>query len=182
MKARRWHQFKKLLHNLVAVAELCDAGCHMTFDPTEVMVSRDNKTLVQGWRDSNTKLWRIPIVDKEPTSTEHTQLLNAACATQEEYGNAAVQLVTDNYTMHMANSVYDCSTQEQLIKFYHSTMFSPVKRVLIKAARRKYLQGWPGFTQAAICKHIDVEEATVKGHLNQARQGVQSTKVEEPEC
>eukprot|EP00957_Ditylum_brightwellii_P019112 1439473-Ditylum_brightwellii.AAC.1 len=82
----------------------------------------------------------------------------------------------------MANSVYDCSTQKQLIKFYHSTMFSPVKKVLLEAARCKYLQGWPGFTQAAIRKHINVEEATVKGHLNQTRQGVWQKQVEEPEC
>eukprot|EP00957_Ditylum_brightwellii_P170941 13011372-Ditylum_brightwellii.AAC.1 len=82
----------------------------------------------------------------------------------------------------MANSVYDCSTQQQLIKFYHNTMFSPVKKVLLEAAQRKYLQGWPGFTQAAICKHIDVEEVTVKVHLNQTRQGVLRKKVEEPEC
>eukprot|EP00957_Ditylum_brightwellii_P161354 12286281-Ditylum_brightwellii.AAC.1 len=60
-------------------------------------------------------------------------------------------------------------------------MFSPVKKVLIEAARSKYLQGWPGFTQAAICKDINIEEATVKGYLNQARQGVRSTQVEEPE-
>eukprot|EP00957_Ditylum_brightwellii_P133299 10163944-Ditylum_brightwellii.AAC.1 len=73
--------------------------------------------------------------------------------------------------MHVANSVYDCSTQEQLIKFYHSTMFSPIKKALTEAARRKYLRRWPGFTQAAICKCIAIEEATVKGHLNQARQG-----------
>eukprot|EP00957_Ditylum_brightwellii_P177966 13554968-Ditylum_brightwellii.AAC.1 len=61
-------------------------------------------------------------------------------------------------------------------------MFSPVNKVLIEAARCKYLQGWPGVTQAAICKHIDIEEATVKGHLNQVRQDVRSTPVEEPEC
>eukprot|EP00957_Ditylum_brightwellii_P002091 160830-Ditylum_brightwellii.AAC.1 len=45
-EAKRGHQLKKLLHNLVAVAELCDAGCRVTFDPTEVLVSRDDKTLV----------------------------------------------------------------------------------------------------------------------------------------
>eukprot|EP00957_Ditylum_brightwellii_P153029 11648906-Ditylum_brightwellii.AAC.1 len=84
--------------------------------------------------------------------------------------------------MHMANNVYNCSTQEQLIKFYHITMFSPVKKVLFEVARHKYLRGWPGFTQAAIRKHIDVKEATVKGNLNQASQGVRSTRVEEPEC
>eukprot|EP00957_Ditylum_brightwellii_P134055 10220504-Ditylum_brightwellii.AAC.1 len=152
------------------------------FDPTSVVVSKDDETLVTGWRDTTTRLWRIPIVDKEASAPENTPLPNSNYATQEEYGNAMVQLVTNDYTMHMANSVYDCSTQEQLIKFYHSIMFSPVKKVLIKAARHKYLRGWPGFTQAVIRKHINIEEATVKGQLNQARQGVRSTQVEEPEC
>eukprot|EP00957_Ditylum_brightwellii_P012738 962828-Ditylum_brightwellii.AAC.1 len=66
--------------------------------------------------------------------------------------------------------------QEQLIKFYHETMLSPVKNTLIEAARCGYLPGWLGLTQAAIKKNLDVDEATVKGHLNQVRQGIQSTQ------
>lgn len=46
-------------------------------------------------------------------------------------------------------------------------MFSPIKNALLEATRRNYLQGWPGFTQATIQKYIDVEEATMKGHLTQ---------------
>eukprot|EP00957_Ditylum_brightwellii_P208849 15359217-Ditylum_brightwellii.AAC.1 len=156
-KARKGQRLKN-----VAVVELCDAGCRVTFDQTSVVVNKDDKTLVSGWRDNTTRLWRIPIVDKEAPAPEHTPMPSIKCTTQEEYGNAVVQL--------------------QLIKFYHITVFSPVEKVLIKVATRKYLRGWPGFTQAAIRKHIDVEEATVKGHLSQARQGVRSTQVEEPEC
>eukprot|EP00957_Ditylum_brightwellii_P014936 1125999-Ditylum_brightwellii.AAC.1 len=164
------------MHNLVVVPKLFNAGCRVIVDPTEVQVCKEDRVIVQGWQDNNTWLWKIPIVNK--TKPIHQQ----SKETTNEYANAAVQLSTTDYTMHMANSVYDCSTQEQITKFLHITMFSSVKMVLLEAARRKCLQGWPGFTQAAICKKIDVEEDTVKGHLKQTRQGIQSTKLEEPEC
>eukprot|EP00957_Ditylum_brightwellii_P032387 2454110-Ditylum_brightwellii.AAC.1 len=63
-------------------------------------------------------------------------------------------------------------------------MFNPVTKTLLEAARRGYLQGWPGLTQAAIRKQIDIEDATVKEHLKQMRQGISSTqeKYIEPEC
>eukprot|EP00957_Ditylum_brightwellii_P029675 2242398-Ditylum_brightwellii.AAC.1 len=72
LEARKGHRLKQLLHSLVAVAELCDAGCRVMFDPTSVVVSKDDETLVTGWRDTTTRLWRIPIVDKEATAPEHT--------------------------------------------------------------------------------------------------------------
>eukprot|EP00957_Ditylum_brightwellii_P172407 13125349-Ditylum_brightwellii.AAC.1 len=102
-EARNGHRLKQFLHNLVAVVELCDAGCRVMFDPTSVVVSKDDEILVTGWRDTTTRLWRILIVDKEALAPEHTPLPNINYTTQEEYGNAAVQLVTNDYTMHMAN-------------------------------------------------------------------------------
>eukprot|EP00957_Ditylum_brightwellii_P169250 12881864-Ditylum_brightwellii.AAC.1 len=91
-EARKGHMLKKLLHNLVAVTELCDTGCRVMFDPTSIVVSKDNETLVSGWRDTTTRLWRIPIVDKEALAPEQTPMLNTNYTTQEEYGNAVVQL------------------------------------------------------------------------------------------
>eukprot|EP00957_Ditylum_brightwellii_P129827 9902772-Ditylum_brightwellii.AAC.1 len=110
------------MHNLVAVVELCGVGCRVTFDPMEVLVCKEDRVIVQGWQDNNTQLWKIPIVNK--TAPIHQQSKEETIA----YANAAIQLSTLDYTMHMANSVYDCSTQEQLTKFYHTTMFSPVKK------------------------------------------------------
>eukprot|EP00957_Ditylum_brightwellii_P186362 14189870-Ditylum_brightwellii.AAC.1 len=74
--------------------------------------------------------------------------------------------------------------QEQFIKFYHEAMLSLVKKTLLEAARQGYLQGWPGFTQATIRKNVDVEDASIKGHLKQVKQGIRSTwsKHVEPEC
>jgi hypothetical protein len=164
--ARRSFRLKKIMHNLVAVSELCDAGCKVQFNDEEVLITHNKEIISKGWRDKSTRLWRIPIVEKQQLTRE--------IIPNEQYANAAVQLNTPDYALHLANSVYDCSTQEQLIKFYHATLFSQTKKTLLEAARRGYLRGWPGLTQAAIRKHLDVEDATIKGHLNQVRQGVRS--------
>eukprot|EP00957_Ditylum_brightwellii_P108507 8276288-Ditylum_brightwellii.AAC.1 len=76
-----------------------------------------------------------------------------------EYANAAVAINSADYTMHLANSVYDCNTQKALIQFYHATMLSRVKKTLLEAVRWGYLQWWPGLTQATIWKQIDIEDA-----------------------
>eukprot|EP00957_Ditylum_brightwellii_P189584 14431164-Ditylum_brightwellii.AAC.1 len=80
-----------------------------------------------------THLWRIPIIDK---STPAAQLM-----IEYSYANASVRLSTPDYTVHLANSVYDCNTQQQLIKYYHATLFSPTKMTLIKVARQGNLRG-----------------------------------------
>eukprot|EP00957_Ditylum_brightwellii_P052152 3954443-Ditylum_brightwellii.AAC.1 len=61
-----------------------------------------------------TRLWRIPIDDK---STPAAQL-----TVEHSYANAAVWLSTPDYTAHLANSVYNCNTQQQLIKYYHAAL------------------------------------------------------------
>eukprot|EP00957_Ditylum_brightwellii_P004109 312049-Ditylum_brightwellii.AAC.1 len=99
-----------------------------------------------------TRLWRIPIVDKRTPAVQLT--------IEHSYAFAAVRLSTPDYTFHLANSVYDCNTQQQLIHYYHTALFSPTKMTLIKAAQRGYLQGWPGITQAAINKQLENSEAT----------------------
>eukprot|EP00957_Ditylum_brightwellii_P194496 14813814-Ditylum_brightwellii.AAC.1 len=74
---------------------------------------------------------------------------------EHSYANAAVQLSTPDYTVHLANSVYNCNTQQQFIKYYHVVLFSPTKKTLINAAQRGYLRGWLGLTQAAINKQLE---------------------------
>ena len=129
--ATRGYRMPEILHNLVAVAELCEAGCTVTFTKEGVEILHGGRTCVRGWRDTPTRLWRIPIVDK---STPKVQL-----QIEHSYANAAVQLSTPDYTVHLANSVYDCNTQQQLILYYHAALFSPTKTSLIKAARQGFL-------------------------------------------
>eukprot|EP00957_Ditylum_brightwellii_P105851 8072288-Ditylum_brightwellii.AAC.1 len=88
--AKRGYRMPNILHNLVAVAELCEAGCKVIFTKEGVKILHDGRTSVRGWQDIQTCLWRIPIVNK---NTPTTQL-----KVEHSYANAAVQLSTPDYT------------------------------------------------------------------------------------
>lgn len=51
--------------SLISTRKFCDAGCTIVFDEEECRVYRDNKLVLIGDRDPNTKLWRLPINPKE---------------------------------------------------------------------------------------------------------------------
>jgi hypothetical protein len=43
----------------------------------------------------------------------------------------------------------------------------------------RFYQSWPGLTAAAIRKHLPKSEATTKGHLDQSRKNLRSTKTDD---
>ena len=53
----------------------------------------------------------------------------------------------------------------------------PTKIHLGTGNNKKKFRGWPGLTAKNASKYITVENATVKGHLDQKSQGLRSTKV-----
>jgi hypothetical protein len=51
-----------------------------------------------------------------------------------------------------------------------------VLSTLINAINKGYLKGFPGLTAQQACHHITINDATVKGHMDQTRQGQQTTQ------
>ena len=155
-KGKTCHKVKGLVHNLAAVSNLVDEGNEVTFRTDDAIVTRnrDKRIILRGWRDQSNRLWRVPIDDKnnEPS---------------------ALPQIEQKYQVH---SVYDCRGEKEITMFYHATLFSPVKTTLLKAVKKGYFRGWPGLNAQAIQRHIHNEEATLKGHMNQTRQGIRSTK------
>jgi hypothetical protein len=99
---------------------------------------------------------------------------------------------TAPYWLHPSSTEYNNSNQEachnayqinkipELIQYLHSAAFSsPVISTRITAIQRGFFQSWPGLTTAAINKHLLKSEATMKGHINQTRTNIQSTKTKE---
>ena len=82
--ARRGFRLNKIMHNLVAVSELCDSGCEVRFNDEEVLITHNKEIISKGWRDKSTRLWRIPIVEKQQLTKE--------IIPKEQYANAAVQV------------------------------------------------------------------------------------------
>ena len=158
-EARDAHILPGLTHSsLVSIGKLCDAGCTATFDANQVVVCHADKFLLRGTRDRRTGLWRIPLQNMEPPT--------------------APKLPAPPPTLQwQSNSAYHASNLPALIKFLHAAAFSPVKSTWLKAAQRGFFHSWPGITPLAISKHFPASEATTKGHLDQTRKNVRTTRL-----
>ena len=78
--------------------------------------------------------------------------------------------------LQQANSVYDLPSVEQGIKWMHAVCGYPVKSTWLKAVHAGNFHGWPLLTAANIRKYYPETVKTPKGHMNQTRKNVRSTK------
>ena len=136
-----------LAHNsLLSVAQLCDAGCEVTFTKTTVVATKTGKTVMTGPRDSASNLWRVDLTNQ-----------NAQPPSE-------------------CNHAHEARNQKDLINYLHATAFSPVKSTWIKAIKNGNFVTWPGLTAEAVVKHLSQSTATSKGHMNQQRMNSRSTQ------
>ena len=70
-------------------------------------------------------------------------------------------------------------THAELAKYLHAACYSPVTSTFTKAIDKGHFKTWPGLTSNLINKHLPVSIATVKGHLVQERQHLQTSR---PKC
>jgi hypothetical protein len=79
--------------------------------------------------------------------------------------------------LQQANSVYNLPSSEQAIKWMHAVCGYPVKLTWLKAIKAGNCIGWPMLTERNVQKYFPETTKTAKGHLNQTRNNVLSTKV-----
>jgi hypothetical protein len=101
---------------------------------------------LKGKRDLNTGLWRINLRHEKP-----------------------------QHTMYVTNNVYELRNTGALVNYLHKAMFNPTKSALVQAVKNGHLITWPGLTEHAINKHLNMTPATAMGHMNQWRQNIRST-------
>ena len=65
---------------------------------------------------------------------------------------------------------------EDHIRFLHAACFSPVQSTWLQAIHNNNFITWPAITAKSIAKYFKKSPATVKGHLDQLRQNIQSTQ------
>ena len=63
-----------------------------------------------------------------------------------------------------------------LANFLHRACFSPVISTFIKAINNNHFTTWPELTTKLIQRHLPNKIRTAKGHINQERKKLQSTK------
>ena len=60
--AREAHRAPTITNNLLSVSVLCDAGCEVFFHFHGCEITFNGETIVRGWRDLTTNMWRISLI------------------------------------------------------------------------------------------------------------------------
>jgi hypothetical protein len=76
----------------------------------------------------------------------------------------------------MANKVVHSTTMRDHILFLHAALFQPHFGNLAPCHFRGHFITWPGLTTANVRRYLPKSEATAKGHLDQQRKNLRSTK------
>ena len=91
-------------HNLMGTCQFCDADCTVQYTKNDVVIfDPDGVPLLRGWRDPNSKLWRIAIVADEEQHAPHNN-----------HGGDMVSL--------RAYSAYDIPSGEALVRFFFTQL------------------------------------------------------------
>ena len=90
-----------------------------------------------------------------------------------------VQLVAP--TDATAASAILCSdTDAAFATFIHTALGIPVLPTLLRAVRKGYLASYPRRTANSVTSYLSLTAATARGHLDQHRQGLDSTSMDDP--
>ena len=162
--AREAHEAPTITNNLISVSVLCDAGCEVFFHMTGCEITFNGETIVRGWRDMRTNMWRISLIP------DNANNVVPADDNQNEISSAV------KFPAFLANSIYECENTTQLIQFYHATMGFPRISTWCKAIDAGYFRGWPSLTSKRVRKFIKVVDETEMGHMDQTRAGTRSTR------
>jgi hypothetical protein len=107
-----------------------------------------HKTILTGYREQETGLWRVQLSDTTNNQNEPGQ----------------------------ANSILPTGTIADTVKFLHKACFSPATSTFIKAIEHGNFATWLMLTSENVKKYLPKSEATAMGHLDQQRKNTLSTK------
>jgi hypothetical protein len=159
------HTFKDFPTSLLSVGKVNDDGNVSIFTRKGVSVHKEEDVLITvkgqpvmiGRRDERGR-YRIPLVQQRGQWQPRIPTKRAKKA------------------LGQANSVYDLPSTEQAIKWMHAVCGYPVKSTWVKAIKAGNFVGWPLLTVKNVTKYYPDTVETQKGHMNQTRKNVRSTK------
>ena len=128
------------------------------YNEEDVLITCKSKPILVGKRDERGR-YRIPLIHQK--------------------GQWQPQVPNKRTKKHLqqANSVYDLPSTEEAVKWMHAVCGYPVKSTWLKAIKAGNFRGWPMLTVRNVSKYYPETTETPKGHLNQSRKNVRSTKI-----
>ena len=156
--ARIAHIFPTLSSgSLLSIGLLCDHGCTATFNLHTVDITLDGATILTGTRSPTTNLWTIDLSQLRPPATPI--------------------FLSHHQPQHRINALLATdATIARRVAFYHAALFSPSLSTWCTAIDAGHLTTWPDLTSAQVRRHPPPSIPMIKGHLDQQRANLQSTK------
>jgi hypothetical protein len=154
--------------SLLSIPQLCTNGCKAELDNEGIRILRDGKLVLAGTRCHDTGLWHIDVTNTVPT-------LKAECESE-----SVEPIESHTEPPFSANAAAGSSKPADLVAFAHAALWSPSLSTLEKALDKGYISNIPGLSQQSLRKYPPNLRATMKGHLDQQRQGTGSTKKKSP--
>ena len=157
--------FQDFPTSLMSVGKMADGGTVsvlteegvIVFKEEDVLITCKGKSILIGVRDSHGR-YQIPLMQLQG----QWQLRRPSKRVQK--------------TLRQANSIYDLPSTKQAIKWMHAVCGYPVKSTWLKAIKAGNYMGWSILNECNIQKYYPKTIKTPKGHLNQTRKNVRSTK------
>ena len=134
--------------SLISLGQLADDNCDIILTKHHLKVFKNCQCILSGASNFSNGLWDIPINNPPPFCT---QKFNVIIPKNQNITN--------------------------LLQYLYASLFSPTKSTLLQAIKNGIFAIWPGLTYANVQKYLQNMPATALGHLDQCRQGPQSTKI-----
>ena len=160
--------------SLISVGQLCDAGCDVTFTREKMEVRLEKTVIMQGRRARDTGLWHIDLNHHDGPPKRSAVLLENTRRSHQIID----RVQGSNPQKPICLTAMGSARPADLVAFHHAALFSPALSTLEAALHKGFLPPFPGLTLSALRRHPPQSVATIKGHLDQIRKNLRSTKKE----
>eukprot|EP00980_Cylindrotheca_fusiformis_P004142 scaffold903_cov124-Cylindrotheca_fusiformis.AAC.1 len=173
------------LHNcsLLSIGAVCDAGYVVKFDKNSMRILDDGECVLTGTRQRDTGMWHVDAPMRTcPAPAAHfapeiaTPTSPAPCPNCTPKVNpptsTPVILPIPEFQAHALSA----PKAAELVSYAHAALFSPALSTLEKALAKGYLINFPGLSLQTLRQNPPVSLPMIKGHMDQIRQNVRSTK------
>ena len=156
--ATKTHVFPELTSSsLISIGQLCDDDCTAILNKQDLKIYKNGHMILQGHRNLTDGLWDVHLRGNV-NNVHHT-----------------INHVTEP-TEKMNIIIRRDKTKSELAQYLHACAFSPALSTFQKSIRKGHFITWPGITNINFEKTLVATTPSAKGHLDQERQNLQSTK------
>ena len=155
-RAKKAHLLEGITNSsLISIGQLCDDDCVAILDKQKIKIFKNDACILSGTRNTTDGLWDIPI--PSPTSKQENTLFTST---------------------HQANAIIlKNQSKTELAQYLYGCCGSPVITTWKKAIKNGNFITWPGIDTISLDRDLPKSIASAKGHLDQERKNLQSTKI-----